>query len=53
MKKTKEQRGQELAGILELKRDRDYKGKDVRYKTTWGNKTTLGVYETALRILTE
>jgi len=44
--------GQQLADILYLKFDPKYrKGTDVRYMTSWGNKTALGLYMTVKRIL--
>lgn len=41
--------GNNLAEILLLKEDKGYSPK--RYKTAWGNKTALGIYETIKRIL--
>jgi len=41
--------GEKLAEILMLKEDKGYNPK--RYKTLWGNKTTLGLYGTIKRIL--
>jgi hypothetical protein len=49
MNKTKEQIGYDLAQILMLREDRGYNPK--RFKTTWGNKTELGIYETIKRII--
>jgi len=48
--------GEQLADILILKEDfrennRQYD--PIRYKTIWGNKTALGIYETVKRILEE
>jgi hypothetical protein len=43
--------GRNLADILMLKEDKGYNPK--RYKTIWGNKTALGLYETIKRIMTE
>lgn len=44
----KEKRGQLIAEIFGLKKDKDFPG---RYFSTWGNKTALGIYETTLRII--
>ena len=46
---TKTEIGEKLSEILLLKEDKGYNPK--RYKTTWGNKTALGLYETIKRIL--
>jgi len=43
--------GYKLAEVLNLREDRGYLPK--RFKTAWGNKTALGIYETTKRILTE
>ena len=42
--------GEQLADILQLK-EADGFYSEKRYKTTWGTKTALGIYETAKRIL--
>ena len=47
-------RGQLIAKLLNLKYHKAY-AKDeenIRYNTTWGTKTNLGLYETINRILT-
>jgi hypothetical protein len=41
--------GNNLADILLLKVDKGYNPE--RYITNWGNKTSLGIYETVKRIL--
>jgi hypothetical protein len=41
--------GEKLADILMLREDKGYTPK--RYKTTWGNKTALGLYGTIERII--
>lgn len=50
-------KGIEWANILELKPDREHnatklkKGhRDFRYKTQWGNKTALGIFNTILML---
>lgn len=43
--------GQKIIDILMLKEDKGYTPK--RYKTTWGNKTALGIYGTVKRLLEE
>lgn len=54
---TKTEIGEKLAEILMLKEDKgDFKNGKTgynpkRYKTTWGNKTALGLYETIKRII--
>jgi hypothetical protein len=44
-------RGEKIADILMLREDKGYSPK--RYKTTWGNKTALGLYGTIQRLITE
>ena len=41
--------GEQLADILMLKKDKGWQ--TGRYKTLWGNKTFLGLYETVKRII--
>ena len=48
---NKEIIGYKLAEILNLREDRGYLPK--RYKTSWGNKTALGIYETTKSIIEE
>ena len=43
----KEKRGNYLAHVLGLKANRE----NGRYNTAWGNKTSLGLYETVARIV--
>jgi hypothetical protein len=43
--------GETIAEILMLKEDKGYSPK--RYKTTWGNKTALGLYGTIKRLIEE
>jgi len=43
--------GETIAEILMLKEDKGYTPK--RYKTTWGNKTALGLYGTVKRLIEE
>ena len=44
--------GEQLAEILILRRVNKQKGNEnIFYKTTWGTKTPLGIYETVKRIL--
>ena len=45
--REKIRRGDLLGGILGVK----YIKKESRYKTEWGTKTALGLYETAKRII--
>jgi hypothetical protein len=47
--KEKTRRGALLAGILGVK----YIRREARYRTEWGTKTALGLYETAKRINAE
>lgn len=49
--KEKILRGEKIADILMLREDKGYTPK--RYKTTWGNKTALGLYGTIKRLLEE
>jgi hypothetical protein len=44
-------KGKQIAEILMLREDKGYTPK--RYKTTWGNKTALGIYETVKRLIEE
>ena len=44
----KEYRGNYLAEIFKLKRDKEFKD---RYITEWGNKSAIGIYEIAKRII--
>ena len=49
-------RGRLIATVLNLKTNPAYYGDDdnnVRYDTTWGTKTALGLYETVKRIIEE
>jgi hypothetical protein len=41
--------GHKLAEVLMLREDKGYN--PIRYKTLWGNKTDLGVYETLKRMM--
>lgn len=41
--------GEQLADILMLRKDKGYEPE--RYKTLWGNKTFIGLYETVKRII--
>jgi hypothetical protein len=41
--------GNTLADIFMLREDKGYNPK--RYKTLWGNKTALGVYESIKRVI--
>jgi hypothetical protein len=43
--------GEKIAEILMLREDKGYFPK--RYKTTWGNKTALGIYGTVKRLIEE
>jgi len=43
----KEKIGKELAEILQLRKDKDCKG---RYSLIWGNKTNTGIFETIRRL---
>jgi len=43
--------GNNIADILLLKEDRGYNPK--RYKTSWGNKSALGIYEVVNRLFEE
>jgi len=47
--------GKLWADILKLRKDHDYnkmnKGQPDRYKTTWGNKTAVGLYHTIHRLI--
>lgn len=47
--KEKTRRGDLLAGILNV----PYIRREARYRTEWGSKTALGLYETAKRIIKE
>jgi len=54
-KDEKIKRGRLIAKVLNLK-SHSYYGDDdnnIRYDTTWGNKTPLGLYETINRLLTD
>lgn len=44
----KEYRGNYLAEVFNLKRDKEYKD---RYITDWGTKSAIGIYEAAKRII--
>jgi len=44
-------KGEKIAEILMLREDKGYSPK--RYKTTWGNKTALGLYATIKRLIEE
>lgn len=44
-------KGQQIAKILMLRENKGYTPK--RYKTTWGNKTALGIYGTVKRLIEE
>jgi len=48
--KQKTARGQTIIDVFLLRPDRTHKN---RVRTTWGNKTALGVYETMKRLLSE
>jgi hypothetical protein len=43
--------GENLISILQLKEDKEANKINKRYKTLWGNKTALGIYETVKRIM--
>lgn len=43
--------GEQIAEIFMLREDKGYTPK--RYKTTWGNKTALGVYATMKGLVEE
>jgi len=44
--------GEQLAEIFILRRvNKQNANENMFYKTTWGTKTALGIYETAKRIL--
>ena len=48
-------RGQLIAKLLNLKYHKAYARdeENIRYNTSWGTKTNLGLYETVNRILTD
>ena len=46
---TETEIGEAIAEILILREDKGYNPK--RYKTTWGNKTALGIYGTVKRLI--
>ena len=39
--------GKKLATILKLKKDKEHKD---RYQTEWGSKTSIGIFNTIIRI---
>jgi hypothetical protein len=43
--------GQAICNILRLKEDRSENFNPKRYRTAWGNKTALGIYETVKRLI--
>jgi hypothetical protein len=55
LEQEKIKRGRLIAKVLNLK-SHSYYGDDdnnIRYDTSWGNKTPLGLYETIQRLLTD
>ena len=55
LEQDKIKRGRLIAKVLNLK-SHSYYGDDdnnIRYDTSWGNKTPLGLYETIQRLLTD
>ena len=55
LESEKIKRGRLIAKVLHLKSHSYYGDDDVniRYFTTWGDKTPLGLYETLYRLLTD